>query len=151
MTTDERLLHSRTSRMAQRAKCRVSRPKRTDVNGGGYRLTDLSANRVLLGQDFDASLEMIEEYLKRERIVAALPDDGGLNAVRQLAAKRGFTVRRPRAQLFVKLPDGYELFRKEDLTTPVLVDGQPRASIEQLYTFLRLKPVTTPAVAPRTR
>lgn len=142
MATDERLLHSRVSRMAQRAKCRVSRPKRTDVDRGGYRLTDLAANRVLLGQDFDASLEVIEDYLKRERIAAALPDDGGLNAVRQVAAKRGYTVRRPRARLFVKTPDDFALFHKDNLAVPVLVEGRSRSSIEQLYLFLRLQPVT---------
>lgn len=150
MTLDTNIVRNRVSRMAQRAHCRVSKAKRTDpINRGAYRLTDLVGNRILLGEAFDASLEVIEAYLKRERIVAALPDDGGLNAVRQLAAKRGFTIRRPRARLYVKMPDGYELFRQGERTTPVIVEGRSRSSIEELYLFLRLLPVTTPTASPR--
>jgi hypothetical protein len=87
--------------MANRCGCRISRPRPEDtVDLGAYRLVDLVNNRVLLGEAFDASLETIEAYLKRERNPKNTPDENHDNIVRMLAAQRGYVVRKSRPRLF---------------------------------------------------
>jgi hypothetical protein len=84
----------RLGRMANRCGCRIARPKPEDsVDQGAYRLVDLVNNRVLLGEQFDSSLEEIEAYLMRELNPKKTPEEIQENIVRQLAAKRGYVVR----------------------------------------------------------
>jgi hypothetical protein len=65
----------RLGRMANRCGCRIARPKPEDtVDCGGYRLVDLVNNRVLLGEEFEATLFEIEAYLKRERNPTKTPE-----------------------------------------------------------------------------
>ncbi len=58
MSTIEQRHRGRLALMARRCGCRVSRPKPEDlVDRGAYRLLDLVNNRVLLGDEFEATLD----------------------------------------------------------------------------------------------
>ncbi|MDQ3232760.1 MAG: hypothetical protein M3Q07_13165 [Pseudobdellovibrionaceae bacterium] len=103
-------------------------------------MLDLVNNRVLLGEKFEATLAEIETYLLRERSPQKTPGELHDNIVRQLAAQRGYLVRKSRPRLYVTSPGEYQLFRKGDLTTPILVtpDGSP--TLDELEMFLRALP-----------
>lgn len=138
----ERRHHFRLSAMARRCGCRVSRPKPEDtVDRGAYRLLDLVNNRVLLGEQFDASLEEIEAYLKRERNPKKTQQENHDNIVRQLAAQRGFLVRKSRPRLFSKTSGTYQLFQKSDPGTPVVVTAGRAPTLDELEGYLRGLPV----------
>jgi hypothetical protein len=128
--------------MANRCGCRIARPKPEDaVDLGAYRLIDLVNNTVLLGEHFDASLEAIEAYLKRERNPKKTPVENHENIVRMLAAQRGYLVRKSRPRLYVKSSGEYQLFRKSDLATPVVVIPDRSPTLDELEAFLRAQPV----------
>jgi hypothetical protein len=128
--------------MANRCGCRIARPKPEDlIDQGAYRLVDLAKNIVLLGEQFDASLEDIEAYLKRERNPHKTPEENQENIVRQLAAKRGYLVRKSRPRLFSKNSGEYQLFQKSDRTTPIVVTPDRCPTLDELEAFLRAQPV----------
>jgi hypothetical protein len=130
----------RLGRMGNRCGCRIARPKPEDpIDQGAYRLVDLTKNIVLLGEQFDASLEEIEAYLKRELNPKKTPEENQDNIVRQFAAKRGYVVRKSRPRLFVKSAGAYQLYRSSDRTTPLFPDHRP--TLEELKAFLRTQPV----------
>jgi len=142
MTVLERRHHFRLAAMARQCGCRVSRPKPDDpVDRGAYRLLDLVNNRVLLGEEFESTLQEIETYLKRERNPEKTPEEVRDNAVRQLAGHRGFVVRKARPRLYVKTPGAYQLFRKTDPATPVLVTTGQSATLDEVEAYLRAQPV----------
>ncbi len=63
----ERRQRIRIWRLVNRCGCRIVRPRPEDtVDLGAYRLVDLSRNVILLGAQFDASLDEIEAYVRRE-------------------------------------------------------------------------------------
>jgi hypothetical protein len=128
--------------MANRCGCRIARPRPEDaVDLGAYRLVDLVKNTVLLGEHFDASLEAIEAYLKRERNPKKTPEENHDNIVRMLAAQRGYVVRKSRPRLFVKSAGEYQLFHKSDPTNPVVITSDRSPTLHELEAFLRAQPV----------
>ena len=138
----ERRHRFRLSAMANRCGWRIVRPKLEDpVDRGAYRLIDLRKNTVLLGEQFDASLEEIEAYLRRERNPQKTPVEIHENIVRQLANQRGYLVRKSRPRLYVKSAGEYQLFRKSDPTTPVVVTSGRTPTLDELEMFLRAQPV----------
>ncbi len=111
----ERRQRIRIGRLANRVGCRIERPKPEDaVDLGAYRLVDLKANTVLLGSQFDASLEAIETYLKRARNPTKTPTELHENIVRQLAAQRGYLVRKSRPRLYDTSAGAFQLLHKSD-------------------------------------
>ena len=136
----ERRDRFRLSAMARRCGLRVSKPKPDDLDGGGYRLIDLVNKRVLLGEQFDASLEEIEAFLKRERNPKKTPEELQDNRVRQLADEQGYRVRKARPQLFSKATGTYRLFHKSDPATPVMVTPDRSPTLDELEAFLRALP-----------
>lgn len=142
MTPIEQRQRIRIARMANRCGCRIARPRPEDaVDLGAYRLFDLVNNRVLLGEAFDASLEEIEAYLRRERNPKKTPIENHENIVRQLANQRGYLVRKSRLRLYVKSAGEYQLFRKSDPTIPVVVTSGRSPTLDELEAFLRGLPI----------
>jgi hypothetical protein len=132
----------RLGRMANRCGCRIARPKPEDrIDHGAYRLVDLVNNRVLLGEEFEATLAEIEAYLKRERNPKKTPEENHDNIVRQLAAQRGYLVRKSRPQLFSQHSGEYQLFQKSDPTTPVVIIPDRSPTLDEVEAFLRAQPV----------
>jgi hypothetical protein len=142
MSSVEQRQRGRLAQMARRCGCRVSRPKPDDpIDREAYRLLDLFNDRVLLGEEFEATLEEIEAYLLRERDPHKTPEENHDNIVRQLAAQRGYLVRKSRPRLSSKTSGEYQLFRKSDRTTPVIVTEGRSPTLDVLEAFLRAQPV----------
>jgi hypothetical protein len=139
---NERRARIRLGRLANRCGWRITRPKPEDaVDLGAYRLVELTTNRVLLGEQFDASLDEIEAYLRRQGPPHKTPLEIQENRVRQLAAKRNFVLRKTRPRLYVKTAGEYKLYRTSDLSTPVLMSPDRSPSLEELKAFLHTQPV----------
>ena len=140
MTESERRQRIRIGRLANRTGCRIQRPKPDDpVDKGAYRLIDVQRNAVLLGPEFDASLDAIEAYLKQERPAKKTPLEMEENIVRQLATKRNFVLYKSRPRLYVTKGGDYQLFRISDRSTPLFPDDSP--TLDELKAFLRTQPV----------